>query len=94
MLAGWIALGVIVAAVVIYFVVIWTLKTYRKQIAAGREELIGKTGVVKTALEPKGLVLVEGERWTAVIDKGRAGPEEEVIITRVEGLKLLVTKKQ
>jgi len=93
MLAGWIALGVIVAAVVIYFVVIWTLKTYRKQIAAGREELIGKTGVVKTALEPKGLVLVEGERWTAVIDKGRAEPEEEVIITRVEGLKLLVTKK-
>ena len=93
MLAGWIALGVIVAAVVIYFVVIWTLKTYRKQIAAGREELIGKTGVVKTALAPKGLVLIEDERWTAVIDKGRAEPEEEVIITRVDGLKLTVTKK-
>lgn len=93
-MAGWIALGVIVAAVAIYFVVIWTLRTYRKQIAAGREELIGKTGVVKTALAPKGLVLVEGERWTAVIDKGRAEPEEEVTITRVDGLKLFVTKKQ
>ena len=93
-MAGWIALGVIVAAVVIYFVVIWTLRTYRKQIAAGREELIGKTGVVKTPLAPKGLVLVEGERWTAVIDKGRAEPEEEVTITRVDGLKLSVTKKQ
>ena len=93
MLAGWITLGVVVAAVAIYFVVVWTLKTYRKQIAAGREELIGKTGVVITALEPKGLVLIEGERWTAVIDKGRAGPEEEVIINRVEGLKLMVTKK-
>ncbi len=92
-MAGWIALGVIVAGVVIYFVVILTLKTYRKQIAAGREELIGKTGVVKTALAPKGLVLVEDERWTAVIDKGRAEPEEEVIITRVDGLKLTVTKK-
>ncbi len=93
-MAGWIALGVIVASVAIYFVVIWTLRTYRKQIAAGREELIGKTGVVKTALAPKGLVLVEGERWTAVIDKGRAEPEEEVTITRVDGLKLFVTKKQ
>jgi membrane-bound serine protease (ClpP class) len=93
-LAGWIALGVIVVAVVVYFIVIWTLRTYRKQVAAGREELIGKTGVVKTALAPKGLVLVEGERWEAVIDKGRAEPEEEVTITKVDGLRLTVTKKQ
>jgi membrane-bound serine protease (ClpP class) len=93
-LAGWIALGVIVAAVIIYFITIWTLRTYRKQVAAGREELIGKTGVVKAALAPKGLVLVEGERWEAVIDKGRAEPEEEVTITRVDGLRLTVTKKQ
>jgi membrane-bound serine protease (ClpP class) len=93
-LAGWIALGVIVAAVVIYFIAIWTLRTYRKQIAVGREELIGKTGVAKTALAPKGLVLVEGERWAAVIDKGRAEPEEEVIITKVDGLRLTVSKKQ
>jgi len=93
-LAGLIALGCIVAAVAIYFVVIWTLRTYRKQVAAGREDLIGRMAVVKTALAPKGLVLVEGERWTAVIDKGRAEPEEEVIITKVDGLKLRVTKKQ
>jgi membrane-bound serine protease (ClpP class) len=93
-LAGWIALGVIVAAVIIYFITIWTLRTYRKQVAVGREELIGKTGVVKTALAPKGLVLVEGERWAAVIDKGRAEPEEEVTITKVDGLRLTVTKKQ
>jgi membrane-bound serine protease (ClpP class) len=92
-LAGWIALGAIVVVVVIYFIAIWTLRTYRKQIAVGREELIGKTGVVKTALAPKGLVLVEGERWAAVIDKGRAEPEEEVIITKVDGLRLTVTKK-
>jgi len=92
-LAGWIALGCIVAAVAIYFVVVWTLKTYRKQVAAGREDLIGKTAIVKTALEPKGLVLVEGERWTAVIDKGRAEPDDEVTVTRIDGLKLTVTKK-
>ncbi len=92
-MAGWIALGVIVAAVIISFVTIWVLRTYRKQIAAGREELIGKTAIVMVALEPKGVVLVEGERWTAIIDKGRAEPEEEVTITKVDGLKLLVTKK-
>jgi membrane-bound serine protease (ClpP class) len=92
---GWLlALIIIIVVVIIYFVVIWVLRTYRKQIAAGREELIGKTAVVKIALEPKGVVLIEGERWTAIIDKGRAEPEEEVTITEVDGLKLMVTKKQ
>lgn len=93
-MVGWIVLITIIVVVIIYFVVIWVLRTYRKQVSAGREELIGKTAVVKIALEPKGVVLVEGERWTAVIDKGRAEPEEEVTITKVDGLKLLVTKKQ
>jgi membrane protein implicated in regulation of membrane protease activity len=36
---------------------------------------------------------VEDELWTAVIDSGTAEPEEEVTITRVDGLKLTVTKK-
>jgi membrane-bound serine protease (ClpP class) len=84
----------IVVVIAIYFVAIWTLRTYRKQVAAGREELVGKIATVKVALAPKGVVLVEGERWDAAIDKGRAEPEEEVIITRVDGLKLTVTKKQ
>jgi len=92
-LAALIAISAIIVVVFLYFVITWTLKTYRKQVSAGREELIGKTAVVKIALEPKGVVLVEGERWTAVIDKGRAEPEEEVIITKVDGLKLMVTKK-
>jgi membrane-bound serine protease (ClpP class) len=94
LLAGLIALIAIIVVVILYFVVIWVLRTYRKQVSAGREELISKTAVVEIALAPKGVVLVEGERWTAVIDKGRAEPEEEVIITKVDGLKLMVTKKQ
>jgi len=89
-----ITISAIVVIVFLYFAVVWTLRTYRKQVAAGREDLIGKTAVVKTTLEPKGLVLVEGERWTAIIDKGNARPEEEVIVTKVDGLKLAVTKKQ
>lgn len=50
--------------------------------------------MVISALNPRGMVFVEGERWTAVIDKGSAAPEEEVVITAVDGLKLLVTRKQ
>lgn len=84
----------IIIAVFLVFVVIWVVRAHQRQVSAGKEELIGKTAVVKVTLEPKGIVFLEGEHWTAVIDKGRAEPEEEVIITEVEGMKLRVTKKE
>jgi len=84
----------IIIVIVIVFVVIWSVRAHQRQVSAGKEDLVGKTAVVEIALEPKGVVLVEGERWTAITDKGRAEPEEEVIITKVEGLKLRVTKKE
>jgi len=88
-----IIIGIILLAVFIYFVVIWVIKAHRKQVAAGREDLIGKTAVVEVSLGPKGTVLVEGELWTAVLDNGRAEPGEEVTVSKVEGLKLHVTRK-
>ena len=95
MINPWIlALIIIVVVVLLYFVVLWVVRAHQRKITTGKEELIGKTAVVVTALNPKGVVLVEGEHWTAVIDKGRVEPEEEVVITAVEGLKLLVTRKQ
>ena len=84
----------IIIVVVIVFVVIWAVRAHQKRVAAGKEELIGKTAVVDIALGPKGVVFVEGERWTAILDKDRLEPEEEVIITKVEGLKLRVIKKE
>jgi membrane-bound serine protease (ClpP class) len=87
------ALIIVVVIIVIVLVVIWGIRAHKKKIAAGKEELVGKTAVVEVALEPRGVVLVEGERWTAIIDKDRVEPEEEVIITKVDGLKLMVTKK-
>jgi membrane-bound serine protease (ClpP class) len=88
-----IVLIAIVVAVLLYFIVIWVIRAHQRHVTAGREGLVGETAVVKVALEPKGVVLVEGELWTAITDKGRVEPEEEVIITKVEGLKLRVTKK-
>ena len=88
----WIVLLVIAVVILLVFVVIWVVRAHQRKVAVGAEELVGRTAVVEVALTPKGVVLIEGERWAAVIDKGRAEPEEEVLITRVEGLKLLVTK--
>jgi membrane-bound serine protease (ClpP class) len=88
---------VIIAVVVVAFLVfsiIWSVRAHHKKVSAGKEELVGKTAVVEIALEPKGVVLVEGERWTAIAEEGRIEPEEEVIVTEVDGLKLRVTKKK
>ncbi len=88
------AILIIILVVFLYFVVLWVVRAHQKKVAAGREELVGKTAVGVVALNPKGVVLVEGERWTAVVDKGQVEPEEEVVITKVDGLKLIVTKKE
>jgi len=70
------------------------IRAHRRQVATGREELIGKTAVVKIALEPKGVVSIQGERWIAIADKGLVKPGEEVLISKVERLTLYVTKKE
>jgi membrane-bound serine protease (ClpP class) len=89
-----IVLIVVIVIVVLYFVVLWVVRAHQRKVAAGKEDLVGKTAVVEVALDPKGIVLVEGERWTATVDEGRVEPEEEVIITKVEGLKLKVTRQK
>ncbi|MFC2034563.1 NfeD family protein [Chloroflexota bacterium] len=88
-----IAIGIIFVVAFLTVTIIWGIRAHRHQISVGREELIGKTAEVKTVLEPKGIVFIQGEQWTAVSETGRVEPGEEVTISGVDGLKLLVTKK-
>ena len=91
----WLLVFIIIAVVVfLYFVVIWVIRAHQRKVEAGKEDLIGRKAVVKTALNPKGMVFVEDELWNAVIESGTAEPEEEVIITKVDGLKLTVVKNK
>jgi membrane-bound serine protease (ClpP class) len=90
----WLIVLVVVAlAAFVAISIIWGIRAHRQQILAGREDLVGKTAEVKTVMRPKGTVFVEGEHWTAISEKGRVEPGEEVIITKVDGLKLWITKK-
>jgi len=91
----WLIAGIaITIALVFVFVISHVIRAHRRQAYTGREELIGKTAVVKVTLDPEGMVLFKGERWTAVADEGRVKPGEEVVITKYDSLKLYVTKKQ
>jgi len=88
-----IAVVVILVVAFFAFAIQRIIRAHRRQAYTGREELIGKIAIVKVALEPEGMVFFKGERWTAISEKGRVKPGEEVIITKVDGLKLYVVKK-
>jgi membrane-bound serine protease (ClpP class) len=89
-----IVLVVVVLAVILVFVIDAVIRVYRRRPTTGKEGLIGKTAVAHTVLEPRGMVYVEGELWTATSEAGRIEVGEEVVVTKVEGMKLRVTKKQ
>jgi membrane-bound serine protease (ClpP class) len=89
-----IALIVIVVTAVFVFFIGAIIRSQRRRPATGKEGLVGKVALANTALDPAGMVYVEGELWTATSEMGRIEAGEEVVITKVEGLKLRVTKKQ
>ena len=91
---GWvIAIIVIIIGGFVAFAATRVVKSYRKQATTGREELIGKVALVKEKLIPEGMVLYMGELWEARSESGDIETGEEVAILKVEGLKLIVTKK-
>jgi len=88
-----IIVSIVLIIAFIIFVIYAIVKGQRLKLSAGIEEMIGKEAVVQTTLNPKGTVLAEGELWTAIAEGSKIELGEEVIITKVEGLKLWVTKK-
>jgi membrane-bound serine protease (ClpP class) len=75
------------------FVIGAIVRGQRRRKATGAEGMIGKMAIAKTPLDPSGTVLAQGELWTATTESGRIEPGEEVTISKVEELKLWVTRK-
>jgi len=92
-MTGPIIIAIVFAVAFIIFVIYAIVKGQRRKLSAGIEDMIGKEVVAQTTLDPKGTVLAEGELWTAIAEDSKIEPGEEVTITKVEGLKLWVTKK-
>ena len=92
--AGAVVKGIILGVVAILGVVLVLVRrTMKKPVVVGKEELIGKVGVVTAALAPEGLVKLRGELWTAVC-KEHAKKGEEVIVKDVKGVKLIVKRRR
>lgn len=75
------------------FVVGAIIRSQRRSHSTGAEGMIGKIAVAKTPLNPTGTVAIQGELWSAIVEGEHINPHEEVIITKVEELKLRVVKK-
>jgi membrane-bound serine protease (ClpP class) len=75
------------------FVIQRVIKVHRRQATTGWEELIGKPATVMMKLSPEGQVLFRGEHWKAISEEGPVEEGEQVIINRVENLKLYVSRK-
>ena len=85
-----VAVGVVAFLVI---AIVWGVRAHRRQVSAGMEDLVGQTAEVRTAIEPKGTVFVQGELWTAMSEEGRLESGEEVVITKVDRLRLWVARK-
>ena len=92
-MTGPIIIAIVLAVAFIIFIIYAIVKGQKLKLSAGVEDMIGKEAVVQTTLNPKGMVLAEGELWTAIAEDSKIEPGEEVTITKVEGLKLRVAKK-
>ncbi|MFC1873529.1 NfeD family protein [Chloroflexota bacterium] len=89
-----IVLITVATAAFLVIAIIWGIRAHHHPIATGREELVGKTARVKTVMNPKGTVLIQGELWAAISEDGQAEPGDEVSITKVNHLKVWVTKSK
>ncbi len=75
------------------FVIGAIVRGQKRRKATGAEGMIGKLAIAKTPLDPTGTVLTQGELWTAVAEGDKIRPGEEVVIDKVEQLKLWVVRK-
>ena len=83
---------VVISVFLLVFVIDRIVIAHKRQVSTGREDLIGRSVVVKKTLNPEGTVFVEGEIWIARLDCGTALPGEYVVIKKTDGLKLYVSK--
>ena len=80
----------IIPALVIYKAIVRS--TERRPIG-GREGMIGLHGKVVTPLAPVGVIKIRGESWKATCTNDNIDIHEEVVVTGIEGLRLVVKRK-
>jgi membrane-bound serine protease (ClpP class) len=82
----------LVWAVMLGAVVRLVLRSRHQPVLMGTQRAAGSSGIAKTNLEPRGVVLVNGEEWDALADAPPIMKGERISVLSVEGLTLHVRK--
>jgi membrane-bound serine protease (ClpP class) len=91
----WLVIGLSSAiGMFILFVVTSIIRIRRQPATMGVQTLLGKEAVARSHLNPDGMVFVEGEYWSATVEEGKVKKGEKVVVTGVDGLKLMVSKEK
>jgi membrane-bound serine protease (ClpP class) len=71
--------------------IIWfAVRARQRPEVAGREQMIGATGVAQASIDAEGDVFVHSERWNAITDKP-VRRDQAVVVTGLDGLVLKVS---
>ena len=93
---GYWTLGGVAAFFAVSLAGLWhfSRKARTIRMASRSSQIIGKIGVVRTALDPKGSVQVESELWSAESDSGETiASGETVVVSEMDGLTLRVFRE-
>ena len=82
----------IITAIFFGLIVGLGIKAHLRKPTTGKEGLIGEIGVVQDDLNPDGMVLVDGELWSAESISGEIKKDEKVKVVKVNGLNIKVEK--
>jgi membrane-bound serine protease (ClpP class) len=76
----------------LFFLLVLTaiLRVRRMPTKSGREHIIGAKGEARTALNPTGYVVIEGERWEAVAEEPPIEAGQAIVVKELAGLRLRV----
>jgi membrane-bound serine protease (ClpP class) len=84
----------IVLGILLIISIIAVIKSQKRTVSAGRETLVGRPGIVRTPLKPRGTVQVDGELWNAVSDGPHLAIGEPIVVTDTTELILRVRRKE
>ncbi len=75
------------------FVIGAAVRAHMRKVETGEQGMLGEKGRALSALNPRGSVLVEGERWRARAVEGEVAEGEEVEVVGQEGFLLIVRRR-
>ena len=88
-------IGASVSTGIMFFVIMLIgVRAQKRPVSMGAESLVGRVGIVRTGLAPRGQVQLGGELWTAELLDGEEAlsADAKVEVVGVDGLRLLVRK--